>query len=107
MGRRKDEKYWNKVTKDENGTLTCKRCGHRFKSGLFRIKAHVDRLQGQGVAVCPIHHPHDSLNSTSDHSQQHPLQGSTEVASAQETVDAVGSINNQNNTESTQGTYPS
>ena len=52
MGRPKDQHYWNQVTKENNGVLKCKHCGHKFKGGVSRIKAHVDRIQRQGIAVC-------------------------------------------------------
>ncbi|KAL9297379.1 hypothetical protein ACSQ67_023275 [Phaseolus vulgaris] len=69
MGRPKDEEYWNQVCVEEDGRLKCKHCGVKFRGGVSRIKAHVDRIQGKGIRICsspPYHHV-----TSSNHSQQH------------------------------------
>jgi len=52
MGRPKDEKYWDEVCVEEDGRLKCKHCGVKFRGGVSRIKAHVDRIQGKGIRIC-------------------------------------------------------
>ncbi|KAL4382782.1 hypothetical protein AHAS_Ahas04G0267900 [Arachis hypogaea] len=52
MGRPKEERYWNQVTKEAAGTWKCKRCGRQFSGGASRIKAHVDRIPGKGISIC-------------------------------------------------------
>ena len=37
-----------------DGKLQCKRCKRKFKGGVSGIKEHVDRIRGQGIAVCSI-----------------------------------------------------
>ncbi|RYQ78990.1 hypothetical protein Ahy_Scaffold8g108473 isoform A [Arachis hypogaea] len=52
MGRPKEERYWNQVTKEADGTWKCNRCGRQFSGGVSRIKAHVDRIPGKGISIC-------------------------------------------------------
>ncbi|KAL1361104.1 hypothetical protein AAHE18_04G227700 [Arachis hypogaea] len=52
MGRPKEERYWNQVTKEADRTWKCKRCGRQFSGGASRIKAHVDRIPGKGISIC-------------------------------------------------------
>ncbi|XLS56721.1 hypothetical protein HN51_006476 [Arachis hypogaea] len=52
MGRPKEERYWNQVTKEAAGTWKCNRCGRQFSGGASRIKAHVDRIPGKGISIC-------------------------------------------------------
>ncbi|ESW04198.1 hypothetical protein PHAVU_011G074800 [Phaseolus vulgaris] len=68
MGRPKDEEYWNQVSVEEDGRLKCKHCGLKFRGGVSRIKAHVDRIQGKGIRICSSLPNHISA---SNHSQQH------------------------------------
>ncbi|XP_020996896.1 probable disease resistance protein At5g43730 isoform X1 [Arachis duranensis] len=52
MGRPKEERYWNQVTKEADRTWKCNRCGRQFSGGVSRIKAHVDRIPGKGISIC-------------------------------------------------------
>ena len=52
MGRPKKEEYWNQVTKLGNNAWKCKHCGRKFKGGASRIKAHVERIEREGIQVC-------------------------------------------------------
>ncbi|QHO09510.1 uncharacterized protein DS421_14g481900 [Arachis hypogaea] len=51
MGRPKEERYWNQVTKEADRTWKCKRCGRQFSGGASRIKAHVDRIREKWPAA--------------------------------------------------------
>jgi len=68
MGRPKDEKYWDEVCVEEDGRLKCKHCGVKFRGGVSRIKAHVDRIEGKGIRICSSLPNHIT---SSNHSQQH------------------------------------
>ncbi|KAL1361103.1 hypothetical protein AAHE18_04G227600 [Arachis hypogaea] len=54
MGRPKEDRYWNEVTEQADGTWKCKRCGDQFSKhiSVTRIKAHVDRIPGKGISPC-------------------------------------------------------
>lgn len=51
MGRKTDQ-FWVHVEKLPNRRFKCKFCGSVFCGGASRIKVHLARLQGQGIAVC-------------------------------------------------------
>ena len=52
MGRPRDEDCWNEVIKEDDGTLTCRRCRKKFKGGVARIKAHLGKEKGKGIKLC-------------------------------------------------------
>ena len=52
MGRPRDKHYWDQVTKGENDAWKCNHCGKKFKGGVTRIKAHLGKEKGKGIALC-------------------------------------------------------
>ncbi|XP_029125651.1 uncharacterized protein LOC109791223 [Cajanus cajan] len=57
MGRRKgDPKYTNEVIIiEENKRWKCKHCNSEFSGGFSRIKAHLDKTPGKGIAICSVY----------------------------------------------------
>ncbi|KAL9296718.1 hypothetical protein ACSQ67_022614 [Phaseolus vulgaris] len=101
MGRPKDEEYWNQVCEEEDGRLKCKHCGVKFRGGVSRIKAHIDRIEGKGIRICSSLPNHIT---SSNHSQQHinVITTSQVVERVGEMTDMVGgSINLETVTGST------
>ncbi|QCE12791.1 disease resistance protein RPS5 [Vigna unguiculata] len=91
MGRPKHEHYWKEVDKEKDGKLKCKKCGHKFKGGVSRIRAHING--GGGVSKCS---PRNDTTS-SNHSEQHMnvMDTSPVGERTEEMTDTVGrSINN-------------
>ncbi|XP_068498544.1 probable disease resistance protein At4g27220 [Phaseolus vulgaris] len=94
MGRPKDEEYWNQVSEEEDGRLKCNHCGLKFKGGVSRIKAHVDRIEGKGIRICSFP-PNHVTSSNHSHHVITVSQGFIEVAErAGEMTDTVGGLIN-------------
>ncbi|BAT83144.1 hypothetical protein VIGAN_04024900 [Vigna angularis var. angularis] len=85
MGRPKDEYYWNQVDREEDGRLKCKRCEFKFKGGVSRIKAHIDRLEGKGIRICSTS-PKDITSSDHSHQDINVITASQVVESGLEMV---------------------
>ncbi|KAK7374729.1 hypothetical protein VNO80_08166 [Phaseolus coccineus] len=101
MGRPKDEEYWNQVSQEEDGRLKCKQCGLKFRGGVSRIKAHVDRTERKGIRICssPLNHITSSIHS---HQHINVITTSQVAERAGEMTDTVGgSINHETVTGST------
>ncbi|KAL1322984.1 hypothetical protein AAHE18_14G238700 [Arachis hypogaea] len=82
MGRPKEERYWNQVTKEADRTWKCKRCGRQFSGGASRIKAHVDRIPGKGISICSASPDDNHLQPQSQETANpmNPREGSAAVA---------------------------
>ncbi|XP_057436257.1 uncharacterized protein LOC130728725 isoform X2 [Lotus japonicus] len=114
MGRRKNQDYWNQVTKvtvEENGKVKekvkCKRCGDVFAGGVSRIRPHVDQIPGKGISVCTVdpvdEGVHNNVASGSSIPQEAMnVANSLQVEDAYQPIDSSigGSINHQDNVES-------
>ncbi|XLV00166.1 hypothetical protein S245_014505 [Arachis hypogaea] len=89
MGRPKEERYWNEVTKQADGTWKCNRCESKFSGriSVTRIKAHVDRIPGKGISPCSAslqhNHPQPLPQQTAN-----PMEGDGEDHD-HEMVDAI------------------
>ncbi|XP_027927223.1 putative disease resistance protein At4g10780 isoform X2 [Vigna unguiculata] len=92
MGRPKHEHYWKKVDKEKDGSLKCKKCGHKFKGGVSRIEAHIKGTGGIRKCSSPLND-----TTSSNHSEQHMnvIDTSPVGERTEEMTDSVGrSINN-------------
>ena len=52
MGRKTDQ-FWGYVERLPNRRFKCTFCDSEFCGGASRIKAHLARLSGRGIAICP------------------------------------------------------
>ncbi|KAL2329695.1 hypothetical protein Fmac_017276 [Flemingia macrophylla] len=75
MGRTKgDIYYWNQVTTEGKGKWKCKHCNRPFSGGFSRIKAHIDKTKGKGIAICSVDPGNERVGSTSNSSHLREVQ---------------------------------
>ncbi|KAK4253624.1 hypothetical protein QN277_010273 [Acacia crassicarpa] len=68
LGRRRDE-VWERVTLLEGGRKwKCNDCGEEFAGGASRIKAHLNKVKGQGIGPCT---GKPNSNNDTEHSVLH------------------------------------